>query len=113
MANLIVEAVRPDQTGVATGMKTVMRTIGGAVGGQVAASILAASLLGDGLPNEQGYTLSFVVMALALAAGIIASLETCWSSGERKRVRQEAELLRASIRECHLTEHRNGGVEMA
>jgi hypothetical protein len=55
-------------------MNTVMRTIGGAVGGQVAASILAASLLGDGLPNEQGYTLSFVVMALALAAGIIASL---------------------------------------
>ena len=44
MANLIVEAVRADQTGVATGMNAVMRTIGGAVGGQVAASILAASL---------------------------------------------------------------------
>ena len=38
MANLIVEAVRPDQTGVATGMNAVMRTIGGAIGGQVAAS---------------------------------------------------------------------------
>ncbi len=74
MANLIVEAVRPDQTGVATGMNTVMRTIGGALGGQVAASILAASLLADGLPNEQGYTLSFVIMAAALAAGVIASL---------------------------------------
>ena len=43
MANLIVEAVRPDQTGVATGMNAVMRTIGGAIGGQVAASLLAAT----------------------------------------------------------------------
>ena len=74
MANLIVEAVRPDQTGVATGMNTVMRTIGGAIGGQVVASILAASLLVDGFPKEAGYTLSFVIMAVALAAGIVASL---------------------------------------
>jgi MFS family permease len=74
MANLIVEAVPPNQTGVATGMNTVMRTIGGAIGGQVAASILAASLLADGLPKEEGYTLSFVIMAAALAAGVVASL---------------------------------------
>jgi EmrB/QacA subfamily drug resistance transporter len=74
MANLIVEAVRPDQTGVATGMNTVMRTIGGAIGGQVVASILAATLLADGLPAERGYTLSFVIMAGALAAGVVASL---------------------------------------
>ncbi len=74
MANLIVEAVPPDQTGIATGMNTVMRTIGGALGGQVAASILAASLLSDGLPSEHGYTVSFAIMALALAAGVVASL---------------------------------------
>ena len=74
MANLIVEAVRPDETGVATGMNTVMRTIGGALGGQVAASILGASLLADGIPKEQGYTLSFIIMAAALAAGVVASL---------------------------------------
>jgi EmrB/QacA subfamily drug resistance transporter len=74
MANLIVEAVRPDQTGVATGMNTVMRTIGGAIGAQVAASILAASLLPDGIPTERGYTLSFAIMAAALALGVVASL---------------------------------------
>jgi EmrB/QacA subfamily drug resistance transporter len=74
MSNLIVEAVRPDQTGVATGMNAVMRTIGGAVGSQVAASILAASLLADGTPKEHGYTLSFIIMAAALAAGIVASI---------------------------------------
>jgi MFS family permease len=74
MANLIVEAVRPDQTGIATGMNAVMRTIGGAVGGQVAASLLAASLLANGLPEERGYILSFIVMAVALGGGVAASL---------------------------------------
>ncbi len=73
MANLIVEAVKPEETGVATGMNTVMRTVGGALGGQVAASILAANLLADGIPKEEGYTLSFVIMAVALAAGVVAS----------------------------------------
>ena len=74
MANLIVEAVRADQTGVATGMNAVMRTIGGAVGGQVAASILAANLLASGVPAERGYTLSFVIMSLSLAAALVASI---------------------------------------
>jgi EmrB/QacA subfamily drug resistance transporter len=74
MANLIVEAVRPDQTGVATGMNAVMRTIGGAIGGQVAASLLAATAIAGGLPGEKGYTLSFAVMALALVAAVGAAL---------------------------------------
>ena len=74
MSNLIVEAVRPDQTGVATGMNAVMRTVGGAIGGQVAASILAASLLADGFPSEGGYTLSFIIMAAALLAGVAAAV---------------------------------------
>jgi MFS family permease len=74
LANLIVEAVRPDQTGVATGMNAVMRTIGGAIGGQVAASLLAASLLSDGYPSEHGYTATFIVMAGVLAASVVAAL---------------------------------------
>ena len=86
MANLIVEAVRPDQTGVATGMNTVMRTLGGALGGQVAASILAASLLASGYPSENGYTLSFVLMAAALAAGVVASLAVPGRKPHRARV---------------------------
>ncbi len=32
LGNLIVQAVPPEQTGVATGMNTVMRTLGGALG---------------------------------------------------------------------------------
>ena len=86
MANLIVEAVRPDQTGVATGMNAVMRTIGGAVGGQVAASILAANLLASGVPAERGYTLSFVIMTLSLAAALVASVAVPGRQPHRLRV---------------------------
>ena len=52
LANLIVEAVRPDQTGVASGMNTIVRTIGGAIGAEVAASILAANVVASsGYPD--------------------------------------------------------------
>ena len=69
MANLIVEAVRPDQTGVATGMNTVMRTIGGAVGGQVAAQRSSPPACSPtGCPEERGYTLSFAIMAAGARA---------------------------------------------
>ena len=74
LANLIVEAVRPDQTGVATGMNAVMRTIGGAVGSQIAASIIAASILASGVPREKGFTISFALMGVAMIGSIAASL---------------------------------------
>ena len=74
MANLIVEAVPPGQTGVATGMNTIVRTIGGAIGAEVAASILAANLLGSGQPDKHGYTITFSICAVVVAAGILASL---------------------------------------
>ena len=45
MANLIVEAVDPAETGVATGMNTIMRTIGGSLGGQIAATIVSAHVI--------------------------------------------------------------------
>ena len=73
MANLIVEAVPPGQTGVATGMNTIVRTIGGAIGAEVAASILAASLTG-GEPSKHGYTITFAICAAVVAVGILASL---------------------------------------
>jgi EmrB/QacA subfamily drug resistance transporter len=74
LANVIVEAVRPDQTGVATGMNAVTRTIGGAVGSQIVASILAAGLLASGRPEERGYTISFALMGFALVGAVAASL---------------------------------------
>ena len=61
MANLVVEAVRQDQTGVATGINTIMRSIGGAVGAQIAAAMLAGTpILGGRFPAESGFTDAFV-----------------------------------------------------
>ena len=45
MANLIIESVPAQQTGVATGMNTIVRSIGGAIGSQVSAGIVTATLL--------------------------------------------------------------------
>jgi EmrB/QacA subfamily drug resistance transporter len=73
MANLIVEAVPPEQTGVATGMNTIVRTIGGAVGSEVSAAIVAATVTTGAFATDGGYTAAFAVCALALAAGTVAS----------------------------------------
>src|SRR3954470_3246696 len=71
MANLIVQNVRQEQTGVATGMNAVTRTLGGAFGGQLAATILAGSVVAGGIPTSTGFTLSFLMclVAVALAVG--------------------------------------------
>jgi EmrB/QacA subfamily drug resistance transporter len=73
-ANLIVQAVRPDQTGVASGMNTIVRTIGGAIGAEVAATILAANTLESGWPDKHGYTVTFVICAVAMGVGVLAAL---------------------------------------
>jgi EmrB/QacA subfamily drug resistance transporter len=70
MANLIVQNVRQQQTGVATGMNAVTRTLGGAFGGQLAATLLASNLGGGGIPTSSGFTLSFLMCLIALAAGL-------------------------------------------
>jgi MFS family permease len=74
LANLIVEAVEPHETGVATGMNTVMRSIGGAVGGQIGASVLAANVAADGLATEHGFTIAFALAAGALLVSTLTAL---------------------------------------
>jgi predicted MFS family arabinose efflux permease len=74
MANLIVQNVRSSQTGVATGMNAVTRTLGGAFGGQVAATLLAGNLAASGIPASSGFTLSFLMCLLALAAAFAFAL---------------------------------------
>ena len=54
MSNLIVQAVPPSQTGVASGMNANIRTIGGAVGAAVMASVVTSTMLRDGYPAESG-----------------------------------------------------------
>jgi MFS family permease len=70
MANLIVEAVPPDQTGVATGVNTITRTVGGAFGGEIVATIIS----GGGSPTESGFVLAFSVIAGSLVLSILAAL---------------------------------------
>ena len=75
LANLIVEAVPPEQTAVATGMNTVMRTLGGSVGGQVGASLIAGTVVGAAaVPTESGFTLAFLFAAGACLLATLASL---------------------------------------
>jgi EmrB/QacA subfamily drug resistance transporter len=75
MANLIVIAVPPDQTGVATGMNTVMRTVGGALGSQIIASFLASNVIAaTGRPTDHGFTISFWLAAAELAVGVVVAV---------------------------------------
>ncbi|HTX12842.1 MAG TPA: MFS transporter [Solirubrobacteraceae bacterium] len=69
LANLIVVAVSPRQTGVATAMNTVMRTLGGAFGAAIAAECLAR-----GGSLDADFALAFALCAGALALGIAAVL---------------------------------------
>jgi EmrB/QacA subfamily drug resistance transporter len=70
MANLIVQNVRQDQTGVATGMNAVTRTLGGAFGGQIAATLLASNLAADDVPTSTGFTLSFLMCLIAVIGAL-------------------------------------------
>jgi MFS family permease len=74
MSSLIVAAVPPEQTGVASGMNANIRTIGGSVGAALMGSILTSRLAADGLPKEAGYTIGFAMLAGALIVAAIAAM---------------------------------------
>lgn len=72
MSGLIVAAVPPEQTGVASGMNANIRTIGGSVGSAVMASIVTSHLSSNGVPKESGYTAGFVILGVGLALAALA-----------------------------------------
>ena len=74
MSALIVAAVPPSQTGVASGMNANIRSIGGSIGSAVMASIVTSQLAASGLPKESGYTTGFAVMTLGLVLAALAGL---------------------------------------
>jgi EmrB/QacA subfamily drug resistance transporter len=75
MAKLVVDAVRPSETGIATGLNTVMRTIGGVVGGQLAATILAGNTVaGTAVPTGSAYATAFWLTAGISLCGIVTAL---------------------------------------
>jgi sugar phosphate permease len=79
LGNLIVRAVPPTQTGVATGMNTVMRTLGGALGGQISATLIANHTV-HGLPAVTGFTETYV---MATAFLVVCTLSALLVPGQR------------------------------
>jgi EmrB/QacA subfamily drug resistance transporter len=73
LGNLVISAVPPQQSGVASGMNTVVRTLGGALGGQLSATFIADHVV-HGLPAVTGFTLTFWMATAFLAVGVGASL---------------------------------------
>ncbi|HEY3482744.1 MAG TPA: MFS transporter [Streptomyces sp.] len=74
MSTLIVSAVPPEQTGVASGMNANIRTIGGSIGAALMASVVTASPAADGLPREAGYTHGFAMLGGALLVAAFAAV---------------------------------------
>jgi EmrB/QacA subfamily drug resistance transporter len=74
MSAVIVAAVPPEQTGVASGMNANIRTIGGSVGSALMASLVTATVRPDGLPAASGYTRGFAVLAAALVLAALVGL---------------------------------------
>jgi EmrB/QacA subfamily drug resistance transporter len=73
LSNLIVAAVPPHQTGVASGMNANIRTIGGSIGGAVMATIVTSKVYANDVPHESGYTHGFLaLMAAMLVCAVVA-----------------------------------------
>ena len=86
MSALVVAAVPPSQTGVASGMNANIRTIGGSIGAAAMASIVTSRLAPSGLPLESGYTIGFAAMAAGLVLAALAGLLI----PSARRLRQQA-----------------------
>lgn len=74
LATLMIQAVPPDQTAVATGVNTVMRTLGGALGAQVGVGVVAGVAAAKGAPAEHGFVLAFLLAAAMCVLAVVASV---------------------------------------
>jgi EmrB/QacA subfamily drug resistance transporter len=74
MSSLVVEAVPPEQTGVASGMNANIRTIGGSIGAAVMSSVVTSGIRTGGIPREAGYTHGFTLLTIAAAAAALAAV---------------------------------------
>jgi len=98
MANLIVEAVPPQQTGEATGFNALTRSVGASIGSQVSAAILAGSVVaGSPLPTDAGFTAAFLVSAGV--AGVAAAIAVVIPRGEYQAIQARAPRSGAALAE--------------
>jgi EmrB/QacA subfamily drug resistance transporter len=87
LGNLIVQAVPPTQTGVASGMNTVMRTLGGALGGQLSATFIANNVA-HGYPTVTGFTDTYLMATVFLIVCVLASLLVPTAQGRTAPARE-------------------------
>ncbi|AJE85906.1 membrane transport protein [Streptomyces albus] len=74
---LIIGAVDPSETGAANGLNTLMRSIGTSVSSAVIGMVLAHTAQQSGpvaIPTMEGFRLSFLIAAGAVAAGLVLAL---------------------------------------
>jgi MFS family permease len=74
LAGVVVRAVPPEQTGVASGMNANIRTIGGSIGSAVMAGILTAHVVTGGYPAERGYQIGFVMLGVVMGLASLAAV---------------------------------------
>ncbi|WP_426594199.1 MFS transporter [Cellulomonas sp. McL0617] len=86
MANAIIEAVPPAQTGEASGVNAISRTVGSSIGTAVVAAVITSHTTADGLPTDQAFTYGFWVCAGVAVLAVLASLAV----PSARRRRQEA-----------------------
>jgi MFS family permease len=93
MSNIIVEAVPPSQTGVASGMNANIRTIGGAIGAAVTGSIVTSNASAAGIPHESGYThgFGFLFLGTLVATAAVFGIP----SGRKRGNEIDAEIVKA------------------
>lgn len=73
LATVVVAAVPPEQTGVASGMNANIRTLGGSLGSAVTGSLLAGSASLGVVASETGYVVSFTVLGAVFLAAVAAT----------------------------------------
>ena len=97
MSNLIVQAVPPAQTGVASGMNANIRTIGGSIGAAVMSTIVTTTLLRDGFPSIQGYTRGFAFLGIVTIAAVVAAVFIPTATSKAAHDDHEAHLMNAEL----------------
>jgi MFS family permease len=73
MATIIVAAVPPSQTGVASGMSANVRTLGGCVGSAVLSSMVAGGLRVGEVPTATAWRAGFWFLAISAAGAFVAA----------------------------------------
>lgn len=74
MANVIVGAVSPDQTGIASGINTIARTVGMSFGSAISVVAITSHTASSGLPEENGFVMAFWIAAIAGLGAVLVGL---------------------------------------